>query len=418
MKILFITHSFPYPPDEGIKLMSYNLLKEFSKRHSVILLSLLFSNEEKNYVHEMEKFCKRVEIVKHRIPRSLFKRLWNIFFQKEPFCAYQFYSKEFAQKLSKLLKDENFDIIHFDYLTSVYRKLANNLPAVFFPHDALSMLFKRNIKGEKNIFRKFYIYTQWKKMVCYEKENIPKFEKTVVVSPKDREWLLAINSEFDISVIPNGVDCEYFKPMQIEEDYPFKVNSQGEPSVIFRGVMNFVPNIDAALYFAKDILPLIRQKVPNLKYYIVGTNPSREIKKLTSDPLTIVTGYVDDIRSYIARATVNICPMQIGSGIKNKILEAMAMEKPTVATSLACDGIPNAKDGENILIANTPKDFAEKVILVIKDENLCKKIGKNGRQFVQKNYTWVNTAYQFEKVYQEAINRFHKNKTRFDARRE
>lgn len=396
MKILFLAHSFPYPPDEGIKLMSYNLLKEFAKRHSITLVSLIESEEEKKYIPAVKKFCQQIETVLHKVPKSFFKRLWNIFFQREPFSAYQFYSKEFAQKLPKLVKNGNFDIIHFDYLTSVYRSSANNLPGVFFPHDALSMLFKRNIKGEKNIFRKFYISTQWKKMVSYEKETLPKFEKTVVVSPKDKEWLfnLSLNFNPDISVIPNGVDTDYFKPLGLEEDYP---------SVIFRGIMNFLPNIDAAVYFAKEILPFIRREVPHLKYYIVGPNPTKEIKKLASDPLNLVTGYVEDIRLYISRAIVNVCPMRIGSGIKNKILEAMAMSKPTVATKLACEGIPEVKDGENILIADTPGEFAGKVIFLLKDEKLRKKIGEQGRKFVMENYTWQKTAEKFEKLYEEAI---------------
>ncbi|MFN3966973.1 MAG: glycosyltransferase [Endomicrobiia bacterium] len=394
MNILFLTHSFPYPPDEGIKLMSYNLLKEFSKRHTVTLLSFIWSDDEKKYIPEISKFCKRVEVVKHKIPKSFIRRFYNIFFQKEPFCVHQFYSEEFKEKLKKIISNQKFDIVHFDFVnTSFYRNFLLDIPAIFFPHDAMSMLFYRNIEKEKNIFRKLYTYSQYKKMLYYEKEIMPKFEKTVVVSPKDKEWLLSLNSNFDIEVIPNGVDANYFHPLNIEEDYP---------SVIFRGIMSFLPNIDAAVYFADKILPIIQKEIPNLKYYIVGPNPDEKIKKLSSEN-NIVTGYVEDIRPYIAKSTVNVCPMRIGSGIKNKILEAMAMAKPTVATSIAIEGIPDVTDGENILIADTPEEFAKKVILLIKDENLRKKIGKNAREFVIKNYTWEKAAEKFENVYKEVI---------------
>ena len=399
MNILFLTHSFPYPPNEGIKLMSYYLLKELSKKNSITLLSFVWSDEEKSYIPEIRKFCQKIEIVEHKIPKSFLKRLWNTFFQKKPFCVYQFYSKNFEKKLKEIITAEKFDIIHFDFInTSFYRNSISNIPSVFFPHDAMSMLFFRNIKAERNIFRKFYTYTQYKKMSQYEKEIIPKFDKTIVVSPKDRNWLLSINSNFDIEIIPNGVDAEYFYPFNIEEDFP---------SVIFRGIMDFVPNVDAAVYFAKEIFPLIQKEIPNVKYYIVGPNPAKKIKQIVSEK-TIITGYVEDIRPYIAKTTVNVCPMRIGSGIKNKILEAMAMAKPTVATSIAIEGIPDVTDGENILIADTPKEFAKKVILLIKDESLRKKIGENAREFVMKNYTWKKSAEKFEDIYKQAISNYRK----------
>jgi len=396
MKILFIAHSFPYPPDEGIKLMSYNLIKQFSKNHTVTLLSLIEDETEINYIPKISNYCKRIEVVVNKIPQSQFLRLWNIFFQSYPFCIYQFYSKEFINKLRLLIENEPFDILHFDFVnTSIYRDFINiKLPSIYFPHDAMSMLFKRNITKEKNIFRKIYTYAQYKKMLSYESKIIPKFTKTVVVSPVDRNWLLKINSSFDISVIPNGVDAEYFKPTEIEQDYP---------SVIFRGIMSFLPNIDAAIYFYRSILPLIRKEIPNIKFYIVGKNPTQEIKNLNDNKSVIVTGYVKDIRVYILKSTVNVCPMRIGSGIKNKILESMALAKPTVATKIACDGIPDVKDGSNIIIADNPEEFSRKVITLIKNRRLCEEIGNNARKFVIENYSWEKVAKKFIDVYQEAI---------------
>ncbi len=395
MKILFLTHSFPYPPDEGIKIVCYNLIKELSKRHSVTLLSFINLEKEKDYISVIKNFCERIETVEHNVPKSPVKRIYNILFQKYPFCIYQFYSDKFTQKLIQLTSEEKFDVIHFDFVnTSFYRSFIQDIPGIFFPHDAMSMLFYRNATIEGNIFNKLYFWSQYKKMVSYEKENIPKFKKTVVVSPKDMNWLLNIDKNFDIIVIPNGVDANYFKPMDEKDDYP---------SVIFRGIMNFYPNIDSVIYFAKEILPIIRKEIPDLKFYIVGPNPTAQIKKLAKNPLNIVTGYVEDIRPYIWRTTVNICPMRIGSGIKNKILEAMAMEKSTVTTSIGVEGIPDVTDGENILVADTPEEFAKKTILLLKDEILRKKIGKNGREFVMKNYTWEKVAKKFEEVYKEAI---------------
>jgi sugar transferase (PEP-CTERM/EpsH1 system associated) len=394
MNILFITHSFPYPIDEGIKIYSYYLLKELSKKHSITLLTFVESEQEKKYASEIKRFCRKIETVVHGVPKSPLKRLFNIFFQRTPFCVRQFYSQKMVRKLSEIIKNNKFDIVHFDYISmSSYRDLVGKLPSIFCLHDAMSMLFKRNISKERNLLRKLYTYSQGIKMKRYEAEVISKFNKTAVVSPVDMEYLLSYKKNLDITVIPNGVDYEYFVPLKIDEEYP---------SVVFRGIMSFLPNIDAALYFKKEILPLILSKIPNLKYFIVGGNPVKEIVGLKSVPNIEVSGYVEDIRPYMAKATVNICPMRIGSGIKNKILEAMSMAKPVVATKMACAGI-DVTDGENILIADAPSEFTEKIITLFKDEKLREKIGSKAREFIVKNYTWQKTADMFEKVYKEAV---------------
>ncbi|MBU0951930.1 MAG: glycosyltransferase, partial [Elusimicrobia bacterium] len=193
---------------------------------------------------------------------------------------------------------------------------------------------------------------------------------------------------------PIGVDPEYFKPVFVEDDYP---------SVIFRGIMNFLPNTDAALYFYKDILPLVEKEIPEIKYYIVGKCPTEQIRMISNGRKVVVTGYVEDIRPYIAKASLNVCPMRIGTGMKYKIIEAMALGTPTIAASFACAGIPELKNGENIVIADTPADFAGSVVRLLKDKNLRRQISANGRKVVLENYTWKNIASKFENMYLEAI---------------
>jgi len=400
MKILFLTHSFPYPPNEGIKLYAYNLIKQLSTKHEIHLLSL--TENDKENIDEINKFCKSVNIVRKKIPKSPFLRLYNILFQKNPFCVYQFYSHKFKEKLLHSIDKIKPDIIHFTFVNTSYYKnfISDDMPSVFFLVDAMSMLFYRAMNRENSILKKLYLYAQYKKMKKYENEMMPKFQETILVSPKDREWLIKnnINKELKISVIPYGVDPNYFSPMDVKEDYP---------SIIFRGIMNFQPNVDAAVYFAKHIFPLVVKEIHNVKYYIVGKNPTGEIKKLGKiNQLIIIDDSSEDLRPFMAKSTVNICPMLSGSGLKIKILEAMAMAKPTVATSIAIEGIPDVIDGENILIADTPEEFAEKVILLIKDESLRKKIGENAREFVMKNYTWQKSAEKFENIYKEAISKY------------
>lgn len=400
MNILFITHSFPYPLDEGIKLMAYSLIKELSARHKVNLLSLIEDESEIKYVLELRKYCFKVETVVKVLPKSPIKRALNTFFQKEPYNILQFYSLEFENKLKQMLNEEKYDLLHFNFMnTSYYRNFTpDSIASVFCSYDAMSMHFYRNISGETNLFRKYYIRQQFKKLLNYEKTMLPKFNKTVVVSPIDRDWFLSLfdNAEKkpDVAVIPIGVDPEYFKPVFVEDDYP---------SVIFRGIMNFLPNTDAALYFYKDILPLVEKEIPEIKYYIVGKCPTEQIRMISNGRKVVVTGYVEDIRPYIAKASLNVCPMRIGTGMKYKIIEAMALGTPTIAASFACAGIPELKNGENIVIADTPADFAGSVVRLLKDKNLRRQISANGRKVVLENYTWKNIASKFENMYLEAI---------------
>jgi polysaccharide biosynthesis protein PslH len=393
MKILFITHSFPYPPDEGIKLLSYNLIKQFSGSHEVSLASIIESDPERNYIKNLGELCRKIEVVEMKVPKSPFLRLWNILFQKYPFCVYQFYSKDFADKINEMIKEGNYDILHFIFVnTSIYRNYSMQIPAVYSQVDAMSMLFYKNIAKEKNLLRKIYTYTQYRKMLRYEAETIGKFHKTTVVSPVDKEWILSRNPGLELEVVTYGVDEEYFSPADAEDDYP---------SVVFRGIMSFMPNIDAALYFSNEIFPLILKQIPGTKFLIVGKDPVKEILKLGERPNIKVLGYVEDIRPYMARASVNICPMRIGSGIKNKILEAMAMGKAIVATKMACAGI-DITEGENIMIGNGPVEFAEKTVKLLKDREAAKRIGRNARGFVTKNHSWKKTAGVFEELYREA----------------
>ena len=398
MNILFVTHSFPYPLDEGIKLMAYQLIKELSAKHKVNLLSLIENESENKYILELKKYCYKVETVAKVLPKSPAARTLNTFFQSTPFNILQFFSLEFENKLKLMLSEEKYDVIHFNFMNvSYYRNfMPDSIASVFCSYDAMSMHFCRNIAGENNALRKFYISRQYKKLMNYEKKMLPKFDRTVVVSPVDRNWFLSLfdNSETkpDISVIPIGVDPEYFKPVFVEEDYP---------SVIFRGIMNFLPNTDAALYFHNAILPLIEKEIPEIKYYVVGKNPTEQIRTISNGRKVIVTGYVEDIRPYIAKASINVCPMRIGTGMKYKIIEAMVLGIPTVATSFACAGIPELKNGENIVIADTPEDFAKNIVLLLKDKNLRQRISASGRKVVLENYTWSKIASKFENLYNE-----------------
>ncbi|MFN3551271.1 MAG: glycosyltransferase family 4 protein [Endomicrobiia bacterium] len=398
MRILIVSHTFPYPPNEGVKLPLYNLIKEFSKTNEVFLISFI-SEEEKIFVPEIKKYSKWLELIIFVPSQNILKRFYNLFFESIPYNVKQFFSLEFKEKLLSLVKKIDFDIIFFDFLTTaVYSNFIDRKFYKFLHyHDAMSMLFYRNFLSDKNVLRKIYWYFQYKKILSFENKFNNMFIRITVVSEKDKQWLVSKSQikEDKIEVIPNGVDIEYFKVFKEEEILKFKKEYNiSSPSILFRGIMSFRPNIDGCLWFLKNVFPILKKLIPEVKFYIVGPNPTKEILKYKSENI-IVKGYVDDLRVYIAGCDVNICPMISGSGIKNKILEALSMGKPSVITTIASEGIPELKDKENVLIADKPEEFALGIKLLLENRNLYEKIAFNGRKLIEQNYTWGKIVSKF-----------------------
>jgi sugar transferase (PEP-CTERM/EpsH1 system associated) len=392
LKILYLTHTFPYPLNDGVRLHIYYLLKELCARHEVRLLCLNdvpVSPEERKAV---ERLGVKIEgIIEHSVPKSAWCRMKNTLFDPVPFLVRQFESPALRAALKDLIAAQTFDAVHADYLsTAIYRPELRGTPAVFFPHDAVSMLFARNVRSETNLFRKLYTWMQGRKIRAFESEWIPRFDATMVVSPVDREYLLKHCPGARISVSPNGVDTDYFSPRPAPEE---------EHSVLFRGVMNFLPNADAARAFYQDVFPLIRKEIPGAKFVVVGKDPPQDLRAAAAaDPGLILTGYVDDLRDWTARASVVVCPMRIGSGIKNKILESMSMEKAVVATPMACAGIEDADD-RVLAVAETPSALAEKTLHLLKNPQDRLALGRQARAFVVDRYTWRRNADDFERLY-------------------
>ncbi len=404
MKILIVSHTFPYPPNEGIKLPLFNLINEFSKQNQVYLLSFI-SPTEKKYIEALEKFCCDIKTIEFLPSKSFVKRSLNTLFSKTPYNVKQFFSVEMKNKILELINNQNFDILFFDFFTTaVYSSFVKlPIPKLFHSHDAISMYFYRNYLVEKNFFRRIYWYQQYKKVLSFESRLTSWFDKITVVAEKDKQWLVK-NIKIEphkIEVIPNGVDIEHFKPyseeLRIKNKEKLGIQS---PAIIFRGIMNFQPNIDACIWFLENVYPILKSRIKNIKFYIVGPHPVKKILKYKNEDV-IVCGEVEDLAEFMSACDINICPMISGSGIKNKILEALAVGIPTVATSIAAEGIPELKDGENILIANTPTEFAEKIQLLLTDKELSKKIVDNGRKLVEENYTWEKQAKKFLYLFEE-----------------
>jgi glycosyltransferase involved in cell wall biosynthesis len=205
------------------------------------------------------------------------------------------------------------------------------------------------------------------------------FDLVITNSAVDEQVIRELSSKSKTLTITNGVDMDYFSPTStlLEAD-----------KLVFTGVMGYAPNEDAALHFVEDIFPLVKMKRPEVQFWIVGSGPSERVKALTRISGVHVTGKVDDVRPYVRSATAFACPLRVGSGVKNKILAAMAMQKATVATSMSIDGLDFA-DNREVLLADDPQDFADKVVRLLTDKNAAQQLGANGLARVQAQYSWA-----------------------------
>lgn len=396
MKVLFLTHTFPYPLDDGVRLHVYYLLKYLSLEHEIHLLSLNDTSVSPAHRQEIEKLDVRIAgMLVHPVPKAALARIWNCFFDPVPFFVRQFESQAFSSAIQSFLARQPVDVIHVDYLSlAIYRGLWEGRPAVAFPHDAVSMLFERSALRERSWWRRCYLMIQQKKTLSFEKKVLPQFKSVAVVSDIDRAHLDRHLPGLKMAVVTNGVDTDHFCPRP-EAESP-------EPVILFRGVMNFFPNHDAALYFYREILPLIRARLPHARFVAAGKNPDPVWNRLAAqDPLLEVTGYVPDMREVMAKAWVVVCPMRAASGIQNKVLEPMAMAKAVIATPRATEGL-RLEDGRQILFAGSQKDFASQTLLALTDLPLRRRLGAAAREHVLTYHQWRSNAAVFTRLYKEA----------------
>jgi glycosyltransferase involved in cell wall biosynthesis len=211
-----------------------------------------------------------------------------------------------------------------------------------------------------------------------------------MVSPLDRDYMLSIDDKIPMSIVPMGVDLEYYQPSH--EEYG--------PNLLFTGSIRYFPNRDAVLYFYNEILPLIKSAVPDVKLYVVGNRPPKRISNLTSGGDIVVTGRVEDVRPYFAKSAVFVCPLRSGSGMQTKILEAMAMGVPVVTTSMGFEAI-EATAGKDIIVADNARKFAQEVIRLLKDKELRQEVARNARKLVEGKYGWPSVVRRLDAIYED-----------------
>lgn len=374
LKLLFITSRVPWPLEKGDKLRAYYQLRELSKNFDITLVSVNDSPLHPDAKTQLEKYCVATHFF--TLTRSeMIKNMLHGLFTKMPMQVAWFYSPTIQIQIDNLIENDRPDRIYCQLIRTVQyvRKQTGIIRTIDFM-DVFSTGMERRLE-KVNIFKKPAFYFEMKRVARYESEIFKEFERHTIISEQDRE-LMPVRRPGDIVVIPNGVDINFFHPLHRHKEY----------DLLFNGNMNYPPNVEAAIFLVKKILPLVIEKYPAIKVLISGANPSAAVKALASGHVT-VTGWVDDIRESFSRARILVAPMQLSIGLQNKLLEGMSMRIPCVTTHLSNNAL-RAQPGKEIMTAETEEEFAAAIIKLIAHPELAVSISDDAWKFVRDYYSW------------------------------
>lgn len=386
MKIAFVAPRFPFPPLQGDRLRAYQFLLRLQREHTVTLITPAVPGHTADAV--VERVCTRwVPVTQSR---------WNTIGQliqaisgRLPMQTLLFCTPSFKQQVAQVLEHESFDLVHIH--TARVAPAAAQAPAAMVIDfiDALSLNMQRRASREQGPLR-WLLQLEARRMAAYEQQLLGLFDQQVISSPLDRA---VIGNSPRLHVVPNGVALDQFVFYQ----------GQREPqTIIFSGRMGYFPNADAARFFATMVLPLIRRRLPDARFRIVGADPPKNIRALAALPGVEVTGYVQQIEVALQQATIAVAPLRAGSGMQLKVLEAMASGLPLVATHSVVEPL-KARAGEHILVADEPEAIAEACVRLLCDPVLRATMAHNARRLVEEHYTWERAAATLEGIYQLAI---------------
>lgn len=389
MRILFVT---PYVPSR-IRVRPLQLIKALGSRHEISLVSLLCEEYEREMVKDVANYCASIDLIplpKLRAYANCLKALPTMM----PLRVAYYQSPAFVERIRQVIQERDIDIIHGELVKVVpaLQKMLKheNIPVLFDSVDCISCYLQQQFESECNPLKKAFVYTELKKMRRYEYQSLTVLDQVVITSDHDRDLLMALGGNAQcINVVPNGVDTDYFTPLAAPRE---------RDSLVFCGKLDYYPNSQAILNFCSEVLPLIWERRPQVRLTIVGNNPPPSVRKLGSDKRIIVTGFVPDTRLYLGKASVALVPLLVAAGMQNKVLEALAMATPLVATPNACRSL-QIKDGIHLRIAEGAQAYANAVLQLLEDPQFAQRLSRSGRQYVERHHSWASAANRLTDLY-------------------
>ena len=403
MRILFVT---PYPPSR-IRVRGYGFLTRLQQAHEVTVMAQCASEQELADVEKLRGQGFEVLAVHESQLRSA-RRSTLALFNSLPFQVAYARSARFTQAVQQLCAQRHFDVVHVEHLRGIasMQQMTHTHPFVWDAVDCISLLCKHAIAAGPSRAVRMVAALEHQRTRRYEAQILSRLRYTVVTSERDRQAMIELlrtykhNPAMDdaepgagISVIPNGVDLDYFRPLQLE---------RRRFNLVFSGKMSYHANVATALYLYHHIMPLIWQQRPQATLTIVGSKPPKTIQALGNDPRVEVTGYVEDMRPYVGQAEVMLSPMVYSVGIQNKVLEAMALGTPVVVAAQAAAAL-GTQPGRDLLVATSAQDFAGATLRLMEDADLHVSLSQHGRAYVERQHDWHTVTSRLVDVYQQAI---------------
>jgi glycosyltransferase involved in cell wall biosynthesis len=394
MKILWVKSDFLHPANRGGQIRTLEMLKCLHARHEIHYVAFDDCKNPEGLERSSE-YCSRAYPVAHSVPphRSVgfIYQLFQGLVSPVPVAVKRYSSDRMRRQIEALLQQQKFDSLVCDFLFP-----APNIPdinrSVLFQHNVESMIWRRHFEQADNPVKKAYFGLQSRHMDAFERSVCRRAGNIIAVSEADRETMRHLFGVERIGSVSTGVDTDYFtpRPRAQAKEIPLSVD------LIFTGSMDWLPNIDAAQFLAREILPLIRKERPNCRVIIAGRRPSAAVEELAKrDSGIIVTGTVPDIRPYLWGSTVSIVPLRIAGGTRLKIFEAMAARLPVVSTSIGAEGLP-LKNGKHIAIADSPEHFARCCLDLLANADLRQQRAEEAWQLVSKQFSWNAVTREFE----------------------
>lgn len=402
-RILFLAHLLPWPLEGGGQIKSYHTLRALSERYDVKVIALIRREQEREFAARLEPFCKNgvdCYLLKRGVLRNIAHAL-SALVTKKSFLITR--DNQFELDITLRIKhfQRFFDAVHVDHL-QMAQYVSSRLPemnatVVLDQHNVEHRIIRRiaETSGANPLLR-WYAGVEWPKLRDFELGAMRRADATLTVSDADRDAFLSLAPDLTgkIEIVPIGVDTDYFAVAERAPD---------ARTVLSIGTMSWLPNVDAMRWFTSEILPFVREKTPGVRVSIVGANPAKEIVALGKRDANIsVTGTVPDVRPYAKECSVFVVPLRSGSGMRVKILNALSMGLPVVSTTVGAEGIA-VTHGENILIADTPRKFADAVCRVLNDREFADRLGRNGRALVERTYTWDAVGERLHAVYEQVL---------------
>lgn len=393
MRVLLLTQVLPYPPDSGPKAKTYNVVKFLAKRHAVTLVSFIRDTDKPEHIRHLETLCEKVVTVP--ITRSPLRDLFYLvvsLLKNQPWMMLRDERPEMRAALRELAAGPRFDIVQADQLNmGQYALPFTNSRRVLDLHNALWVLYKRlaeTLPLTKPM--KYILMRDWRLLKRYEGNLCRAFEAVTAVSEEDKQALIEAGARPEMTVIPIAIDVD---------EQPLIDRQPSGPHIVHIGTMYWPPNIEGITWFLDEIYPRIKARVPDVRCTLIGARPPESIKsREQTDPSLKVTGYVEDPLPYLRDASMMVVPLKAGGGMRVKILNALSQGLPMVSTTVGCEGIA-VQHERDILVADSPEDFAEQTIRLLTDAALNQRITEAGRRTAVEVYDYRQACLPLEAIY-------------------